>query len=35
MLIIGVDPGISGSICFFDVVVIKDGGEVGTMNEGE
>jgi len=35
MLIIGIDPGISGSICFFDDGVIKDVIEMPTMTEGK
>ena len=35
MLIIGVDPGISGSICFFKDGVIKDVVEMPTMIEGK
>ena len=35
MLIIGVDPGISGSICFFQDGVIKDVIEIPTMTEGK
>ncbi len=35
MLIIGIDPGISGSICFFEDGVIKDVVEMPTMIEGK
>ena len=35
MLIIGVDPGISGSICFFQDGAIKDVVEMPTMIEGK
>ena len=35
MLIIGIDPGISGSICFFKEGVIIDVVEMPTMNEGK
>ena len=35
MLIIGIDPGISGSICFFQDGVIKDVMEMPTMIEGK
>ena len=35
MLIIGIDPGISGSICFFQDGVIKDVVEMPTMTEGK
>ena len=35
MLIIGIDPGISGSICFFKNGVITDVIEMPTMNEGK
>ena len=35
MLIIGIDPGISGSICFFQNGVIKDVVEMPTMTEGK
>ena len=35
MLIIGIDPGISGSICFFQDGVIKDAVEMPTMIEGK
>ena len=35
MLIIGIDPGISGSICFFDDGKILDVIEMPTMNEGK
>ena len=35
MLIIGIDPGISGSICFFQDGVIKDVLEMPTMIEGK
>ena len=34
MLIIGIDPGISGSICFFFFFLIKDVEEMPTMTEG-
>ena len=34
-LIIGIDPGISGSICFFQDGVIKDVVEMPTMIEGK
>ena len=35
MLIIGIDPGISGSICFFKDGKILDVIEMPTMNEGK
>ena len=35
MLIIGIDPGMSGSICFFQDGVIKDVIEMPTMTEGK
>ena len=35
MLIIGIDPGISGSICFFDNGKILDVIEMPTMTEGK
>ena len=35
MLIIGIDPGISGSICFFLDGAIKDVVEMPTMTEGK
>tara|TARA_B100000575_G_C23013162_1_gene583567 strand:+ start:514 stop:1005 length:492 start_codon:yes stop_codon:yes gene_type:complete len=35
MMIIGIDPGISGSICFFQDGVIKDVVEMPTMTEGK
>ena len=35
MLIIGIDPGISGSICFFENGKIVDVIEMPTMNEGK
>ena len=35
MLIIGIDPGISGSICFFQDGIIKDVIEMPTMAEGK
>ena len=35
MLIIGIDPGISGSICFFQDGVIQDVVEMPTMIEGK
>ncbi len=35
MLIIGIDPGISGSICFFQNGIIKDVVEMPTMIEGK
>ena len=35
MLIIGIDPGISGSICFFDDGKILDVIEMPVMNEGK
>ena len=35
MLIIGIDPGISGSICFFQDGIIKDVIEMPTMTEGK
>ena len=35
MLIIGIDPGISGSICFFQDGVINDVVEMPTMIEGK
>ena len=35
MLIIGIDPGISGSICFFQDGVISDVVEMPTMVEGK
>lgn len=34
MLIIGIDPGISGSICFLEDGIIKDVLEMPTMTEG-
>ena len=35
MLIIGIDPGISGSICFLEDGIIKDVIEMPTMIEGK
>ena len=35
MLIIGIDPGVSGSICFFKDGKILDVIEMPTMNEGK
>ena len=35
MLIIGIDPGISGSICFFQDGIIKDAIEMPTMTDGK
>ena len=35
MLIIGIDPGISGSICFFEDGKIVDVLEMPTMTEGK
>ena len=35
MLIIGIDPGLSGSICFFQDGEIKDVIEMPTMTEGK
>ena len=35
MLIIGIDPGISGSICFFQDGVIRDVVEMPTMIDGK
>ena len=35
MLIIGIDPGISGSICFFEDGIIKDVVEMPTMTDGK
>ncbi len=35
MLIIGIDPGISGSICFFEDGEIKDVIDMPTMTEGK
>ena len=35
MLIIGIDPGISGAICFFDDGTILDVVEMPTMIEGK
>ena len=35
MFIIGIDPGISGSICFFEDGKIKDIVEMPTMAEGK
>ena len=35
MLIIGIDPGISGSICFFQDGIVKDVVEMPTMIEGK
>ena len=35
MFIIGIDPGISGAICFFNNGVILDVIEMPTMNEGK
>ena len=34
-MIIGIDPGISGSICFFEDGVIKDAIEMPTMTDGK
>ena len=35
MMIIGIDPGISGSICFFEDGIIKDVIEMPTMTDGK
>ena len=35
MLVIGIDPGISGSICFFQDGKIIDAVEMPTMTEGK
>ncbi len=35
MLIIGIDPGISGSICFFENGIIKSVVEMPTMTDGK
>ena len=35
MLVIGIDPGISGSICFFQDGKIRDVVEMPTMTEGK
>ncbi|WP_440693810.1 crossover junction endodeoxyribonuclease [Candidatus Pelagibacter sp. HIMB1695] len=35
MLIIGIDPGISGSLCFLEDGIIKDVIEMPTMTEGK
>ena len=35
MMIIGIDPGISGSICFFEDGLIKDVIEMPTMTDGK
>ena len=35
MLIIGIDPGISGSICFFENGKILDVVEMPTMTDGK
>ena len=35
MLVIGIDPGISGSICFFEDGKILDVVEMPTMTEGK
>ena len=35
MLVIGIDPGISGSICFFENGKIIDVIEMPTMTEGK
>jgi len=35
MLVIGIDPGISGSICFLEDGIIKDVVEMPTMTEGK
>tara|TARA_Y100000992_G_scaffold47603_1_gene27662 strand:- start:60 stop:554 length:495 start_codon:yes stop_codon:yes gene_type:complete len=35
MLIIGIDPGISGSICFLEEGIVKDVVEMPTMAEGK
>ena len=35
MLIIGIDPGISGSICFFKDGIILDVIDMPTMTEGK
>ena len=35
MMIIGIDPGISGSICFFQEGIIKDVIEMPTMTDGK
>ena len=35
MMIIGIDPGISGSICFFQDGIINDVIEMPTMTDGK
>ena len=35
MMIIGIDPGISGSLCFFEDGIIKDVVEMPTMTDGK
>ena len=35
MLIIGIDPGISGAICFFEKGKVKDVMDMPTMSEGK
>jgi len=35
MLIIGIDPGISGSICFFEDGIVKEVIEMPTMTDGK
>ena len=35
MLIIGIDPGISGSICFFEDGKVLDAIEMPTMTDGK
>ena len=35
MLVIGIDPGISGSICFLEDGIVKDVLEMPTMTEGK
>ena len=35
MLIIGIDPGISGAICFFEKGKVKDIMDMPTMSEGK
>ena len=35
MIIIGIDPGISGAICFFDSGIVKDVIEMPTMADGK
>ena len=35
MIIIGIDPGISGAICFFESGVVKDVIEMPVMADGK